>query len=673
MATPALLRRIWPPVAVSKPWVIVTTVGAGVATCLDAVLLQRKHAFFTGGFLATDHLRGAGDVATFLAASCVADASVIGAVTAIVLWTASRLRLSLHTACALALLAGLGPWCATNVISYRLAGYVGDVVNLALMFDLTGRSLAEVLAVGYAHLAVPLTMLMSGGLLVVGLAWTLHRYTPAGRVFGRPIASPGLAIPLLLTLSGTTLTGAIRDRSSVLDNGLRRKPSGQLVGRVVAALTDFDHDGFGWLSRPPDPDPWDRRIVPYAIDVPGNGIDENGVGADLPAAPPYVEGRGTSRPWNATPDVVLIVLESFRADLVGAASDGLPITPVLNRLAANGASASRAFSHNGYTTQSRHHIFSGSLANIRQGTLIDDFKANGYQVAYFSSQDESFGGPALGVGFERSDVAYDARLDPDRRYSTFTTPGSLAVPFSVVLERLREFLEGRSSQQPLFLYVNFHDTHFPYRHAGIHPLLNSVHVPQADIGPARRADIHAMYANTAANVDRAVGQVLDTVRRTQGADPAVIVTADHGESFFEDGMLGHGMTLNDEQTRIPLIVSNLPMTIDQPVGQAALRDAIGRALEQPQSADPSPRLRETPDNPVFQYLGRFEAPAQIALARRTGRTIFDFRTGRVKLQDSTVWQRPDTLSASETRLFLEVVHRWERMRLAFAQHESGER
>ena len=46
------------------------------------------------------------------------------------------------------------------------------------------------------------------------------------------------------------------------------------------------------------------------------------------------------------------------------------------------------------------------------------------------AQDESFGGPALGVGFERADVAYDARMDRDKRYSRFTTPGSRDRPIA---------------------------------------------------------------------------------------------------------------------------------------------------------------------------------------------------------------------------------------------------
>ena len=64
--------------------------------------------------------------------------------------------------------------------------------------------------------------------------------------------------------------------------------------------------------------------------------------------------------------------------------------------------------------------------------------------------------------------------------------------------------------------------------------------------------------NTTSNVDRAIGDMLERVRKALGREPGVIVLSDHGESLFDEGFLGHGYTLNDAQTRIPLVVSGLP-------------------------------------------------------------------------------------------------------------------
>jgi arylsulfatase A-like enzyme len=134
-----------------------------------------------------------------------------------------------------------------------------------------------------------------------------------------------------------------------------------------------------------------------------------------------------------------------------------------------------------------------------------------------TSGDDSFGGPRYDAGFARAAVAFDARSDRDLRYTTFTTAGSLAVPFDVVEEHVEQTLANRvPAGKPLFLYVNFHDTHFPYTHDGIRPLVSDVRLARQQIGPAEREALWATYANTAANVDSAIGRVLDRVRNTRG-------------------------------------------------------------------------------------------------------------------------------------------------------------
>ena len=299
----------------------------------------------------------------------------------------------------------------------------------------------------------------------------------------------------------------------------------------------------------------------------------------------------------------------------------------------------------------------GSLAGLRQGSLIDDFKAQGYETAYFSAQDESFGGPGFGVGFDRADVRFDARDDRDRRYSTFTTAGSLAISHVVLNERIDAFLRRRDRTRPLFLYVNFHDTHFPYHHREIEPLLSDRRVSQGQIAPAQAEAVREMYDNTAANVDRAVGTTIAMVAAATGRAPAVIVTADHGESLFDEGFLGHGYALNDAQTRIPLVVRGLPMEIAEPFGQVDLRDAITRTLSRPwDTGAQRPRLVDAPAKVVFQYLGNLERPRQIAFASGATRLTLDLRNHRTFGAAGPVPATAD----------LELIHLWERLLLARA-------
>ena len=93
-------------------------------------------------------------------------------------------------------------------------------------------------------------------------------------------------------------------------------------------------------------------------------------------------------------------------------------------------------------------------------------------------------------------------------------------------------------------------------------------------------------------------------------DTLVVVTADHGESLFDDGFLGHGHVLNDQQTRIPFILSDPGVAIAAPIGLADMRAIILRA-----AGATTPAARH---DGVFQYLGDLDRPGAIGLVARGG-------------------------------------------------------
>lgn len=653
-------------------WLAVTLTGALLLSTVDALLLQRARDFFTGGFLSVDHLNGPGAIATFLSLSLLSDAAVIGLVTGLFMWILCRLQVRATTAVAAALTVGVAPLIVVDSISYELLRYLGDAADISLMFELTGGSVAELLAVAASHLMLPALLMAAAGTGAGALVWLVHRY--AAGAPSKPARPILLAAPVVLWAAGLLIVTAATVSSDVMENGMRRKPSGKVLGMVADVVSDVDRDGFGIAARLSDPDAFNAAVFPYAVDYPGNGVDEDGVGGDFPASvPPYQEAQIPTSPWLRRPDVVLIVLESFRADVVGSSFAGRAVTPVLDALASQGVSSADAYSHNGYTAQSRYHLFSGSVAGVGDGrTLIDDFKRNGYTVAYFSGQDESFGAAAYQIGFNRADVSYDARVEPERRYSTFTTAGSLAVPLSVVEQRVDEFLQSRGRErEPLFLYVNFHDTHFPYSHDGIETLVSDARLPRSSISPGARDALWATYVNTAANVDRAIGHVLSAVRRERGNEPAVLVLADHGESLFDEGFLGHGYALNEVQTRVPFIAVNLPLVIEQPFGQSDLRRIVDAALRVPADVPSTPRLQSTEGRRVFQYLGTINRPRQIAFLRRDGRTVYDFRSQRVQIRGGA-WTAPEDLDGPDRAEFLALVRAWEGMIQARKSSDQGE-
>ena len=644
------MNRAW-----LRQWLNITLTAAAAVTAVDAVLLQRKRSYFTGGFLSVDHVRNVFEGGLFLLGSLVVDAAAIGVLVALALWLCGRLRFSRRLSWTIALLTGLAPFLVADVISYQLLAYLGDAFDFALMFDLVGGNPSEIVAVSWDHLKQFAVMLGAALVILAALAWVVIRWgRHSPNAIERVSILGALVVPIAVWLAGAAMVVALRRSSDVLDNGLRRKPTARWLGAAADKLSDLDRDSFGILGKPTDFAPFDGRLHPYAVEIAGNGIDEDGVGGDLPAggAEPYREPAAAA--FTSRPNVILIVLESFRADAIGATLNGKPVTPVLDALVRRGQSA-RAYSHNGYTAQSRNHLFHGSLAAPPRGsTLIDDFNANGYDTAYFSAQDESFGGPDLEVGFTKAAHAFDARQDVPNRYTAFTTPGSLGLPFDVLNGHIRHFLDGRQRDRPLFMYVNFYDTHFPYHHRKIAPIISDAVLEQFEIGPNHKAQLRAMYLNTVANVDRAIGDLLAHATTALGTEPAVIITADHGESLFDEGFLGHGYALNDVQTQIPFITVNMPLTLQEPVGQSDLRGIVRTALSgAAANGSPAPGPKS-----VFQYLGTIERPAQIGFVTAAGQIVFDFRENRVRIGKGS-WQYPEALSAADRDAFQQLVHTWE--------------
>lgn len=593
------------------------------ATLVDGYLLDRALGIFSGGYLAEIQVHGARLVVLALL-SLLCDVAVLAPIIAAVLWLSRWLWMHAAARALLAIAVTLGIVATADVAVYELQRYVGDLVNVNVLVNLIGGDVREILYFSVSPALHWLGIFSMGALVALGASVVLNRWFPTS-MRQDPGARRSTLVAMIAVLAVALVTGAIaRSLDPGIDRALRYKPTGRVLGTFTQWATDVDRDGYGLLSTPRDPAPFDASIHPYAVEIPGNGIDEDGVGGDLPRGADYVEPLFPPVTFTQRPDVVFVILESFRADAVGVMLNGKSVTPTLDALRRGGVAATRAFSHNGFTVQSRYHAFTGHLLGPGDpGSLIDDFNSNGYETAFFSAQDETFG-EDFNVGFNRARVRYDARVDRDRRYSRFSTPASLTVSWKILEQRVNTFLEGRAAATPLFLHLNLQDGHFPYTNPDILPIVDKRQLDRTQLRAEAGDDLRGMYLNTLANVDAALGRMLQKVEQTTGRRPAVMIIADHGESLFDEGFLGHGYAANDAQTHIPFIVNNLPARVPDPVGQLDVRPIIRQALTSP--AQQAPMLVPDAARRVFQYVGSIGLPREVAHARLAGRQRYNLMT-----------------------------------------------
>jgi choline-sulfatase len=244
-----------------------------------------------------------------------------------------------------------------------------------------------------------------------------------------------------------------------------------------------------------------------------------------------------SAPASITPNLLLITLDTTRADRIGAYGYRGAQTPRLDALARRGVLFERAVSAAPITLPAHTSLMTGTYP-FRHGvrnngafslsdtvpTLATTLHEAGYRTAAFVSAfvlDRRFG---LARGFE----AYDDRAPLERR-------GDLTAAAAA------EWLTAHAAdKEPFFVWLHLYDAHDPY-----------------DPPPPFRAAFAAQpYDGEIAFDDRAIGSVLDVLERT-GRLPATIVAVvgDHGESLGEHGEDTHAVFVYEATLRVPLIVA----------------------------------------------------------------------------------------------------------------------
>jgi choline-sulfatase len=259
----------------------------------------------------------------------------------------------------------------------------------------------------------------------------------------------------------------------------------------------------------------------------------------------FALNQAISRPARA-PDVLLITLDTTRADRMGFLGSTRGLTPALDALARTGTVFTRAYAQAPITTVSHATILTGTYPPLHG---VDDFGAplpasvpylpellrrGGYRTAAFVGSIVLDPRSGTAPGFDRGFATYDAgfalRNPGEDRYQTIERRGDEVAARAVRWLAARP----RSASEPFFAWVHLFDPHDPYD-------------PPADLKPRF---VSAPYDGEIAAVDRAIG----TVIAAAGADTLVVVAADHGEALGGHGETTHGVFLYEESLHVPLVI-----------------------------------------------------------------------------------------------------------------------
>jgi len=243
--------------------------------------------------------------------------------------------------------------------------------------------------------------------------------------------------------------------------------------------------------------------------------------------------------------VLLVTLDTTRADHLGSYGATRARTPNLDRLAAEGIRYERAYSPAPITLPAHASLLTGLYPfehrvrvngdrrlSERAETLAEVLQRNGYRTAAVVGAfvlDRRFG---LAQGFD----SYDDRISGGRKAGSF---GFAERQAPAVTDAALAWLSQHANARPFFLWVHYFDPHAGYE----------AHADDPDFQGLAPYDAEIAFA------DREIGRLLRWLReKGRDAETLVVAAADHGEGLWEHGEISHGYYVYDSTLRAPLIV-----------------------------------------------------------------------------------------------------------------------
>ena len=258
-------------------------------------------------------------------------------------------------------------------------------------------------------------------------------------------------------------------------------------------------------------------------------------------------GRTPSTPAEPPADaasVVLVTIDTLRADRVGAYGWRAARTPAIDALAEEGARFGRAYAAAPITLTSHATLLTGVYPprhgarhngmQVRSDvpTLATVLRDKGFATAAFIAAfplDHRFG---LNRGFDTYSDALprgpDGRLLNER-------------PGKAVVDEALEWLRSQTQERRIFLWVHLFEPHAPYEGSG----------SPAD---TRLRSVSDRYDDEIASADAQVGRLIEGLAHRR-ASTLIVLAGDHGEAFGEHGEVGHSVFVYDTTLRVPLVIA----------------------------------------------------------------------------------------------------------------------
>jgi len=274
------------------------------------------------------------------------------------------------------------------------------------------------------------------------------------------------------------------------------------------------------------------------------------------------------------PSVLLVSIDTLRADHVGSYGYRAAATPVIDALAARGLRFEQAETVTPLTLPAHASLLSGTFPafhGVRDNgsfyvgdevtTLAEALKAHGYRTGGFVGAyvlDHRWG---IAQGFDHYYDDFDlSRFEMAAGLDAAQRPGTEVVDHALA------WLAGEGDR-PFFAWVHLYDPHSPY-------------VPPEPYRSRFPATLEGAYDGEIAATDAQVGRLVDFLTRSRRLENTVIVVVgDHGESLGEHGEQQHGFFVYDAAVRIPLIVAGPRVPTRAVADQVRIVDVMPTILE----------------------------------------------------------------------------------------------